>query len=240
MVKIETTDLTKRYKDKVVVDSLSLEIEDGEVFALLGPNGAGKTTTIKMLCCLVEPTSGDATLCGYSVTKEPIEVKRRIGVSPQETAVAKNLTALENLEMIADLTGKTKEDARAIYELFRLDTQGKKQAKKLSGGWQRILSIAMAVLPNPDVVFLDEPTLGLDIEARRELWDVITDMKKSKTVILTTHYLEEAYALADRIGILKDGKLIELGTGKELMDKYGDEHSSFDDVYLKIVKGERV
>lgn len=237
---VTTTDLTKRYKDKVAVDSLNLEIEEGEVFALLGPNGAGKTTTIKMLCCLVEPTSGDATLCGYSVTKEPIEVKRRIGVSPQETAVAKNLTALENLEMIADLTGKTKEDARAIYELFRLDTQGKKQAKKLSGGWQRILSIAMAVLPNPDVVFLDEPTLGLDIEARRELWDVIADMKKSKTVILTTHYLEEAYALADRIGILKDGKLIELGTGKELMDKYGDEHSSFDDVYLKIVKGEKV
>lgn len=240
MVKIGTTDLTKRYKDKVAVDSLNLEIEEGEVFALLGPNGAGKTTTIKMLCCLDESTSGDATLCGYSVTKEPIEVKRRIGVSPQETAVAKNLTALENLEMIADLTGKTKEDARAIYELFRLDTQGKKQAKKLSGGWQRILSIAMAVLPNPDVVFLDEPTLGLDIEARRELWDVIADMKKSKTVILTTHYLEEAYALADRIGILKDGKLIELGTGKELMDKYGDEHSSFDDVYLKIVKGEKV
>ncbi len=237
---VTTTDLTKRYKDKIVVDSLNLEIEDGEVFALLGPNGAGKTTTIKMLCCLVEPTSGDAALCRHSVTKEPIEVKKRIGVSPQETAVAKNLTALENLEMIADLTGKTKEDARAIYERFRLDTQGKKQARKLSGGWQRILSIAMAVLPNPDVVFLDEPTLGLDIEARRELWDVIKDMKKSKTVVLTTHYLEEAYALADRIGILKDGKLIELGTGKELMSKYGDEHSSFDDVYLKIVKGEMI
>lgn len=240
MGKIVTTNLAKRYKDKIVVDSLNLEIEDREVFALLGPNGAGKTTTIKMLCCLVEPTSGDASVCGYSVTREPIEVKKRIGVSPQETAVAKNLTALENLEMIAETTGKSKEDARAIYEAFRLDTQGKKYAKKLSGGWQRILSIAMAVLPDPEIVFLDEPTLGLDIEARRELWDVIKNMKQSKTIILTTHYLEEAYALADRIGILKDGKLVELGTGKELMNKYGEEHSSFDDVYLKIVKGEIV
>ncbi len=237
---IKTIDLTKKYKDKTVVDGLNLEIGDGEIFALLGPNGAGKTTTIKMLCGLTAPTSGDAYLCGYSVVRDVIEVKRRIGVSPQETAVAKNLTALENLEMIAETTGKSKEDARAIYESFRLDTQGKKYAKKLSGGWQRILSIAMAVLPDPEIVFLDEPTLGLDIEARRELWDVISEMKKTKTIVLTTHYLEEAYALADRIGIIKNGKLIELGTGKELMEKYGGNGESFDDVYLKIVKGDRV
>ncbi len=239
MVKIKTIDLTKTYKDKTVVDRLNLEIWDGEVFALLGPNGAGKTTTIKMLCGLTESTSGDAELCGFSVSREPIEVKKRIGVSPQETAVAKNLTAIENLEMIADMTGKSKNDVRVIYEKFRLDSQGKKLAKKLSGGWQRILSIAMAVLPDPEIVFLDEPTLGLDIEARRDLWDVITDMKKTKTVVLTTHYLEETYALADRIGIIKDGKLIELGTGAELMEKYGENGSSFDDVYLKIVRGEK-
>lgn len=234
--------LKKEYKTKTAVKSLDLEIGKGELFALLGPNGAGKTTTIKMLCCLTAPTSGSATIMGHDIVTESMKVKEIISISPQETAVAKNLTALENLEMIATICGKDKSHARATAERFGLLEQEKLPAKKLSGGWQRRLSIAMAIISEPQVLFLDEPTLGLDIEARRDLWDVIREVQKTTTIVLTTHYLEEADALANRIGIIKDGELIELGSGAELKAKYsleGETNPNIDDVYLRIVRGEK-
>jgi ABC-type multidrug transport system, ATPase component len=234
--------LNKEFKSKTAVKSLDLEIREGELFALLGPNGAGKTTTIKMLCCLTAPTSGTAEVMGYDIVKDAIKVKEVIAVSPQETAVAKNLTAIENLEMVAAICGKPKEYAAEIAERFGLTTQPKVIAKKLSGGWQRRLSIAMAIISEPKVLFLDEPTLGLDIEARRDLWDVIREIQKTTTIILTTHYLEEADALSDRIGIIKDGELIELGSGAELKAKYsreGETNPNIDDIYLRIVRGEK-
>ena len=241
MEAIRTVNLTKKYKDITAVDRLNLSVERGELLALLGVNGAGKTTTIKMLCALARPTSGDAFLCGHSVVSETAEVKRLIGVSPQETAVAPGLTALENLQLMAGVYGLSKDKARAkIDELaaaFELGEVMNRRAGKLSGGWQRRLSLAMALIGEPEVLFLDEPTLGLDVIARAELWDVIRALKGRVTVILTTHYMEEAEALSDRIAVMKSGRVLAEGTAEELKARTGCER--FEDAFISIVRGEK-
>lgn len=240
MEAIKTVSLTKKYKDLTAVDSLDLTVETGELFSLLGVNGAGKTTTVKMLSCLSKPTCGDAFLNGNSVISDVSAVKSIIGVSPQETAVAPNLTVKENLELMCGVHGISKEKRREktaeLAEKFELNSILKKKAGKLSGGWQRRLSIAMALISEPQILFLDEPTLGLDVLARSELWDLIRDLKGKTTVILTTHYMEEAEALSDRVGIMKDGRLLALGTPDELKSKTGTQ--KLEDAFITIVKGE--
>ncbi|MBO5316878.1 MAG: ABC transporter ATP-binding protein [Oscillospiraceae bacterium] len=238
MQAMKTTELVKRYKNLTAVDRLNLEIKQGELFSLLGVNGAGKTTTIKMLSCLTMPTAGDALVGGYSITKEPGQVKRLIGVSPQETAVAPNLSVKENLELICGIHGFSKEKAKAkIRELagqFALGAVLQRKAGKLSGGWQRRVSIAMALISEPQILFLDEPTLGLDVLARQDLWEMIRSLKGKMTIILTTHYMEEARALSDRIGIMKDGRLLAVGTAEELNRQAGTE--DFEATFVAIVK----
>ena len=238
MQAIQTMGLIKRYKDLVAVDRLNLEIRQGELFSLLGVNGAGKTTVIKMLSCLTKPTGGDAQVGGCSVAKEPEGVKRQIGVSPQETAVAPNLTVRENLELICGIHGfskeKTQEKIKELSGQLGLDAVLHRKAGKLSGGWQRRVSIAMALISDPRILFLDEPTLGLDVIARHDLWDVIRSLKGRITVILTTHYMEEAQILSDRIGIMKDGHLLAVGTAEELMDRAGTR--DFETAFVSIVK----
>lgn len=235
---IKTVDLTKKYRDLTAVDNLNLEVKQGELFSLLGINGAGKTTTIKMLSCLTMPTGGDAYLNGKSIVKEVSEVKKIIGVSPQETAVAPNLSVKENLELMCGIHGFSKEKKqKKIAELtdqFDLGSISKKKAGKLSGGWQRRLSIAMSLISEPEILFLDEPTLGLDVIARSELWDTIRMLKGKITIILTTHYMEEAEALSDRIGIMKGGKLLVVGRADEIKEKAGCD--KFEDAFVKIVK----
>jgi ABC-2 type transport system ATP-binding protein len=237
VIKIEG--LTKHYRDIIAVDKLSLCIEEGELFSLLGVNGAGKTTTIKMLSCLTKPDGGDATVLGESITKNPAAVKASIGVSPQETAVAAGLTVRENLELICGVHGFSKDKRNAkIRELTRLlgleNVIGRK-AGKLSGGWQRRLSIAMALISEPKILFLDEPTLGLDVIARSELWDMIRSLKGKVTVILTTHYMEEAEALSDRIAIMKDGRLLMCDTPDAIKSQTGED--SIEKAFIQIVRG---
>jgi ABC-2 type transport system ATP-binding protein len=213
---IRIENLTKQYKDVVAVDHLSLTVGQGELFSLLGVNGAGKTTTIKMLSCLTRPTSGEAYLNGKSIRAESAAVKAMVAVSPQETAVAPGLTVLENLELICGVYGLPKEvrkdRIRRMTELLDLGSVAGKKAGKLSGGWQRRLSIAMALISHPEILFLDEPTLGLDVIARSDLWDLIRSLKGKITIVLTTHYMEEAEALSDRVAIMKDGKLLACDT----------------------------
>lgn len=238
MQAIKTVGLVKRYKDVTAVDGLDLEIPVGEIFALLGVNGAGKSTTIKMLSCLTKPSEGDATVCGYSITKEADKVKRMLGVSPQETAIAPNLTVRENLELICGIYGfskdKTEEKISEMTEKFSLDSVLKRRAGKLSGGWQRRVSIAMALICEPKILFLDEPTLGLDVIARHELWETVRALKGLVTIVLTTHYMEEAEALSDRIGIMKCGRLLAVGTVRELKELAGTD--SFESAFVAIVK----
>ena len=235
---IKTVHLTKRYKDLIAVDNLNLQVRQGELFSLLGVNGAGKTTTIKMLCCLAKPSDGDALVGGCSIKHAQAQIKSIIAVSPQETAVAPNLTVLENLELMCGIHGFSKDKRQAktaeLAEQFGLQDILKKKAGKLSGGWQRRVSIAMALISEPAILFLDEPTLGLDVIARSELWDIIQNLKGKITIILTTHYMEEAQALSDRIGIMKDGKLLITGTAQELMDKTGTDR--FENAFISIVK----
>ena len=237
MIRIEN--LTKRYGDLVAVDNLSLTIEKGELFSLLGVNGAGKTTTIKMLSCLTAPSGGDAFLGGNSISKDAQAVKAMIGVSPQETAVAPGLTVKENLELICGVHGFSKavqeEKIRQLASLLGLEQILTRKAGKLSGGWQRRLSIAMALISDPQVLFLDEPTLGLDVLARSDLWDIIRSLKGKITIILTTHYMEEAEALSDRIAIMAGGKLLVCGTAEEL--KQTAQTDSFEQAFIRIVKG---
>lgn len=238
MSAIVTKNLTKKYKDKIAVNSINLSINDGEMYALLGVNGAGKSTTIKMLSCLIKPTSGDALLNGNSIVSDSEKVKRIINVSPQETAVAPNLTVRENLELMARIYGFGNEDAvskvQKMIEDFELSDIAKSKAKTLSGGWQRRLSIAMALISDPEILFLDEPTLGLDVLARRELWNKIGSLKGKITIILTTHYLEEAESLSDRIGIMVKGNLIAEGTAEEL--KQSVNANTFEDAFVKIAE----
>jgi len=242
MQAIQTLGLVKQYKNLTAVDRLNLNIRQGELFSLLGVNGAGKTTTIKMLTCLTRPTNGDARVGGYSVIKNPEQVKRLIGVSPQETAVAPNLTVKENLELICGIHGfsreKTEAKLKALCAQFALDDVMARKAGKLSGGWQRRVSIAMALISEPQILFLDEPTLGLDVLARHDLWDVIRALKGRVTIVLTTHYMEEAEALSDRIGIMKGGRLLAAGTAEELRQMAGAD--DFETAFVSIVKGESV
>jgi len=238
MSAIVTKNLTKKYKDKIAVNSINLSINDGEMYALLGVNGAGKSTTIKMLSCLIKPTSGDALLNGNSIVSDSEKVKRIINVSPQETAVAPNLTVRENLELMAKIYGFGNEDAvskaQKMIEDFELSDIAKSKAKTLSGGWQRRLSISMALISDPEILFLDEPTLGLDVLARRELWNKIGSLKGKITIVLTTHYLEEAESLSDRIGIMVKGNLIAEGTAEEL--KQSVNANTFEDAFVKIAE----
>lgn len=234
MTAIQTINLTKRYKTTLAVNNLNLSIEEGELFALLGVNGAGKTTTIKMLCCLSEPTSGDATVLGDSIIKNPFAVKQKTNVSPQETAIARILSVRENLEMIAGIYGidreTAKEKTQTMIDGFKLNEVAEKKASSLSGGMQRRLSIAMALITDPKILFLDEPTLGLDVLARRELWTSIRKLKGKITIILTTHYMEEAEALSDRIGIMFQGELKAIGTAAELMERA--HAKTFEDAFV--------
>ncbi len=238
MEAIKTVNLTKKYKDLVAVDQLNLQIEKGELFSLLGVNGAGKTTTIKMLSCLTKPTSGDAFLNGKSICSDTALVKSMISVSPQETAVAPGLSVRENLELISGVHGFAKEKQNQkiteLTELLGLESVIKKKAGKLSGGWQRRLSIAMALISEPEILFLDEPTLGLDVLARSDLWDIIRSLKGKVTIILTTHYMEEAEALSDRIAIMRDGKLLVCDTASKLKEIAGTD--SFEQAFVRIVK----
>jgi ABC-2 type transport system ATP-binding protein len=241
MTAIETKGLSKTYKATRAVEDLNLTIEKGELFALLGVNGAGKTTTIKMLSCLIKPSSGDATLMGNSVVTSPLKVKEIINVSPQETAVAPNLFVRENLELMCGIYGYDSKTAREKTDKtikdFSLSEIEKSRARILSGGWQRRLSIAMAIITEPEILFLDEPTLGLDVLARRELWRIIEKMKGKITIVLTTHYLEEAKALADRIAIMSRGKLVAVGTAGEL--KTLANADNFEDAFVALCGGEK-
>lgn len=238
MEAIKTVGLVKRYKDTIAVNHLDLTVEQGELFALLGVNGAGKTTTIKMLSCLTRPTAGDAFLNGKSIVSDTAEVKSIIGVSPQETAVAPNLSVKENLELMCGVHGFSREKrnkrTEMLTEQFGLGQILHKKAGKLSGGWQRRLSIAMALISEPEILFLDEPTLGLDVLARSDLWDMIRSLKGSITIILTTHYMEEAEQLSDRIGIMKDGRLLASGTAGHLKEMAGTDR--MEDAFIKLVK----
>ena len=236
MEAIKTTHLVKKYKEKTAVNNLDLTVHSGELYALLGVNGAGKSTTIKILSCLTKPTSGEACVMGHSVVRESDKVKAIMNVSPQETAVAVKLSVRENLELIARIYGADRKDARrkADEMLDRLSMREveRSRAVTLSGGWQRRLSIAMALITEPEVLFLDEPTLGLDVLARRELWRVIEELKSKMTVILTTHYLEEAESLSDRIGIMAHGVLCAEGTAAELKEKAGTD--DFEEAFIKL------
>ncbi len=238
MYAIETNNLTKKFKDKLAVDSIDLKIKEGELFALLGTNGAGKTTTIKMISTLILPTSGSIKVLGLDIKKDAIKIKEIINVSPQETAVAANLTVKENLEFMASVYQIENKDKKIeeLIKQFKLDEVLNRKTKVLSGGWQRKLSIALSLVNEPKVLFLDEPTLGLDVIARRELWNVIEKLKGKITIILTTHYMEEAEKLSDRIGIMSSGKLVEVGTKDELIKK--SKTDNFEDAFIKISGGE--
>lgn len=236
---ITITNLSKKYGGFTAVDNLNLTIEQGELFALLGVNGAGKTTTIKMLSCLIKPTGGNAVLLGDSVKEHPQAVKGKISISPQETAVAANLSVIENLELTAGIYGQdsknAKKNADEMVLQFGLESVRNKRAKQLSGGMQRRLSIAMALISNPQILFLDEPTLGLDVLARRGLWASIQALKGKVTIVLTTHYLEEVEALSDRIGIMANGKLAAVGTVAQLTEQTGT--NNLEDAFVVLSGG---
>ncbi len=240
MSAITITNLTKKYGALKAVDNMNLTIDKGELFALLGMNGAGKTTTIKMLTCLIQPTDGDAVLLGDSIKGNPNAVKQKTNVSPQETAVAPNLTVRENLEFIAGIYGQNVEISRAsakeMSSQFGLDDVLSKKAKTLSGGMQRRLSVAMGLISNPQILFLDEPTLGLDVLARRELRASIKQLKNQVTIILTTHYLEEAEELSDRIGVMTKGRMTAIGTAAELINQTGT--ANLEDAFITLSGGE--
>ncbi len=218
------------------MDALDLNVEEGELFALLGVNGAGKTTTIRMLTCLSKPTAGEAYICGKNAATQSSAVKALVGISPQDTAVAENLTVKENLELAAKIYGfskdKTEQRVSEMTQLFRLSDVLDSRAKTLSGGWKRKVSIAMALISEPKVLFLDEPTLGLDVLARRELWTAIESLKGKITIILTTHYMEEAEQLSDRIAIMVEGRLCAIGSLDELENISGEK--GLENAFVKI------
>ena len=237
MYSIETSKLTKRFKEKVVVNEIDLKIKQGELFALLGVNGAGKTTTIKMLSGLILPTSGSIKIENMDIKKEVYKIKEILNISPQETAIASNLTVRENLEFMAGVYQIDNKDTKIkdIISQFKLDEVLNKKAKTLSGGWQRRVSIALSLINDPKVLFLDEPTLGLDVIARKELWKIIDGLKGKITIILTTHYMEEAESLADKVGIMVEGNLVDIGSVKELVSK--TKTQKFEDAFVYISTG---
>ena len=240
MEAIRTVGLTKVYRDTVAVQPLDVSVHQGELFSLLGVNGAGKTTAIKMLCGITRPTGGDAFLNGNSILTRAQQAKSIMAVSPQETAVAPALTVQENLMLMAGVSGfskeKQKEKTADMIRRFGFETVSRKRAGKLSGGWQRRLSIAMALITEPQILFLDEPTLGLDVLARSDLWDMIRSLKGKMTVVLTTHYMEEAEALSDRVGIMKEGKLLLCDTPENIKQAAGTP--DFEQAFVRIVRGE--
>ena len=237
MIEIDIKDLTKKYKDVVAVSNLNIQIKKGEIFSLLGTNGAGKTTTIKILSTLLLPTNGEVKINNFDLIKDKMKIKEIINISPQETAIAPNLTVLENLEFMAGIyqIKNKKEKINTLIKTFNLEEVLNKKAKNLSGGYQRKLSIAISLINDPQILFLDEPTLGLDVISRKELWKVIKELKGKITIILTTHYMEEANSLSDRVGIMNKGKLIALGTPNELIKK--TKTKTFEDAFIKIVTG---
>ena len=237
MYSIEIKRLTKKFKDKVAVNEINLRIKQGELFALLGTNGAGKTTTIKMLSGLILPTSGNITIQNMDIEKDVYKIKEILNVSPQETAIAPNLTVRENLEFMAGVYQISNKDSKInqLIEQFKLDEVLNKKAKTLSGGWQRRVSIAISLINDPKILFLDEPTLGLDVIARKELWNVINNLKGKITIILTTHYMEEAENLSDRVGIMANGNLVDVGTVSELIKKTNAKN--FEDAFVHIATG---
>ena len=237
---IITRNLTKRYGNKTAVDDLSITVPEGELTALLGVNGAGKTTTLRMLTCLSKPASGSAEIFGHDVVKEEAEVKRLVGISTQDTAVAENLTVEENLRFMAEIymeKQQVRESVENTIRIFGLDECRRKKAKHLSGGWKRRLSIAMAIIGEPKVLFLDEPTLGLDVLARRDLWRIIQGLKEKMTIVLTTHYMEEAESLADRIAVMLDGRIAKIGTLGELEAATGKK--GLEEVFVHIAENDR-
>lgn len=237
MIEIDIKDLTKKYKDVVAVSNLNIQIKKGEIFSLLGTNGAGKTTTIKILSTLLLPTNGEVKINNFDLIKDKMKIKEIINISPQETAIAPNLTVLENLEFMAGIyqIKNKKEKIDTLIKTFNLEEVLNKKAKNLSGGYQRKLSIAISLINDPQILFLDEPTLGLDVISRKELWKVIKELKGKITIILTTHYMEEANSLSDRVGIMNKGKLIALDTPNELIKK--TKTKTFEDAFIKIVTG---
>ena len=237
MLAIETNKLTKKFKEKIAVNGINLKINEGELFALLGTNGAGKTTTIKMLSTLILPTEGEIKILGLDILKDRQKIKEILNVSPQETAIAPNLSVKENLEFMAGVyqIPNKEEKINELVKLFKLEEVLKQKAKTLSGGWQRKVSIAIALINEPKILFLDEPTLGLDVIARKELWNVIEKLKGKITIILTTHYMEEAESLSDKIGIMSKGNLVDVGTAEELIKKAGTKN--FEDAFVKIATG---
>ena len=237
MYAIKTSKLTKKYKEKVVVNGIDLLIKEGELFSLLGVNGAGKTTTIKMLSGLILPTSGEILIDNMNIKDDVYKIKQILNVSPQETAIAPNLTVKENLEFMGGVyqINNKENKINELINQFKLDDILNKKAKTLSGGWQRRLSIAISLINEPKILFLDEPTLGLDVIARKELWDVINELKGKITIILTTHYMEEAESLSDRIGIMANGDLVDVGTKDELIKKVNVEN--FEDAFIRIATG---
>ena len=237
MYSIKTKNLTKKFKDKVAVNGIDLLIKEGELFSLLGVNGAGKTTTIKMLSGLILPTSGEILIDNMDVKENIFKIKQILNVSPQETAIAPNLTVKENLEFMAGVyqINNREDKINDLIKQFKLGEILNKKAKTLSGGWQRRLSIALSLINDPKILFLDEPTLGLDVIARKELWNIINELKGKITIILTTHYMEEAEALSDRIGIMANGDLVEVGTKEELINKA--KTKNFEDAFVSIATG---
>ena len=237
MYDIETKNLVKKYGELTAVNNVNLLVEEKSLFGLLGVNGAGKTTLIKMLTCLSVPTSGKAFVGGFEISENPDKIKEITDVSPQETAVAPNLTVEENLRFFAEIYGITDEKyINNIVKSFNLDEVLRQKAKTLSGGWKRRLSIAIGLISKPKILFLDEPTLGLDVIARRELWKIIRSLKGIITIILTTHYLEEAEALCDKVAIMAKGNVMATGTCEEL--KQIAKTNDFEDAFIKIAEGE--
>ncbi len=236
MIAIKTTHLCKSYQHINAVTNLNIEIMDGELYSLLGVNGAGKTTTLKMLSCLIKPTSGDAQIYNYDLLTQSQNIKQIINISPQETAVAPMLSVQENLIFMAEIYGfdklTAKQKTKDIMDTLQLSSVAHQKAGTLSGGYQRRLSIAMAIISEPKILFLDEPTLGLDVLARRELWNLIVQLKKQMTIILTTHYLEEAESLSDHIGIMNQGKLVASGSVEELLQQTNTTY--FEDAFVKL------
>ena len=237
MLAIEINNLTKKFKEKTAVHGINLQIKEGELFALLGTNGAGKTTTIKMLSTLILPTDGEIKIEGLDIIKDRQKIKEILNVSPQETAIAPNLSVKENLEFMAGVYQilNKKEKINELIKMFKLEEVLNQKAKTLSGGWQRKVSIAIALINEPKILFLDEPTLGLDVIARKELWSVIEKLKGKITIILTTHYMEEAESLSDRVGIMAKGNLVDVGTSEELIKRTGV--TKFEDAFVKIATG---
>lgn len=235
---IVVTGLSRQYPDKTAVDNISFSVDKGSIFSLLGVNGAGKTTTIKMLCGLTRPTGGEAYVLSHNIHTELDEVKKLVNISPQDTSVASRLTVRENLEFIAGIYGagrkKQREKADEMIQYFHLQEVADRRAKVLSGGWQRKLSIAMALITEPQIIFLDEPTLGLDVLARRELWEVIRRMKEKITIILTTHYMEEAESLSDKVAVMVDGQIKAMGSVKELKEQTGADN--LEEAFVRIAQ----